>query len=398
MISVDQARQFVLQNVPTSAYVSTVPLSQSLGKRLAADIHSDVDSPPYDKSLVDGYAVLSSDLAGGVTSFDVLEEVTAGLVPTHSVAAGQATRIMTGAPMPNGADCVVMIEQSTLDGSSVTLTYDPPLRPGANVMDQGRSLRAGDRVLSAGTIVRAIEIALLAEVGFQDVPVADAPTVAVLSTGDELVEPAVKPALGQIRNSNSYMLSAITESCGGAPTNLGIARDEREALSRLVAEGLTHQFLLLSGGVSAGVLDLVPGVLADAGVKQVFHKVHLKPGKPVWFGVGPDGQMVFGLPGNPVSSLVCFELFVKPALRALLGATPISAPGTAALSHQHQQRGGRPTYFPASLCASTNHVTLVNWQGSADMRSLADANCLAYFPPGEATFEAGDSVEIHSLS
>jgi len=395
MISIAEALQLIRENTGSPSEV-LVDLPESLGHKLTRDIHSDIDSPPHDKSLVDGYTVQSNDLLHGTRIFEVQEEITAGEVPTKRVEAGQTSRIMTGAPMPAGADCVVMIEQSDLssDGDQVQLSLDSPLLAGTNVMPRGKSMQSGEMVLEAGHTVRPIEIALLAEVGCNQVPVIKRPTVAVMSTGDELVEPGQTPAAGQIRNSNSYMLAALAKRSGAIPSNLGIGRDNQKDLARLVDEGLKHDVLLLSGGVSAGVLDLVPSVLEAAGVQKVFHKVHLKPGKPVWFGVGPNGQLVFGLPGNPVSSLVCFHLFVRAAMRQLLGVEDLSHM-THKLVAAHVHRGDRPTYFPAKFAAVG--VSLVDWKGSADMRSLTEANCLVYFPPGDHEVAAGTDVDVYWL-
>jgi molybdopterin molybdotransferase len=224
----------------------------------------------------------------------------------------------------------------------------------------------------------------------------------VLSTGNELVPADQTPAAGQIRNSNSPMLAACVRKACAVPLELGIARDERDELRRLIERGLAADVLVLSGGVSAGVLDLVPGVLAELGVEQVFHKVRLKPGKPLWFGVlacAPPRQratLVFGLPGNPVSSLVCFELFVRPAIQQLSGRTAATPIKTARLAAEFQHRGERPTYQPAQFCEHAQGAIAkpLFWQGSADLRTLAAANCLIRFPAGDRHYPAGEAVEV----
>jgi molybdopterin molybdotransferase len=276
------------------------------------------------------------------------------------------------------------------------------LARGQNILPRGRSMFRGEVVLTAGSRIRPIEMGLLAEVGCVHLKVVRQPSVAILSTGNELVPSDETPAAGQIRNSNGPMLLAAVRQAGGAPIDLGIARDEHQELSRLIARGLEADVLVLSGGVSAGVLDLVPGVLAELGVEQVFHKVRLKPGKPLWFGVlrgqGP-ARLVFGLPGNPVSSLVCFELFVRPALERLAGYGPIDRRVSARLTAPFAHRGDRPTWHPARLETSDggDEVLPLRWQGSADLRTLAGANALASFPAGDRQYAPGEVVNCQRL-
>ncbi len=345
MLSVEEALDHVLGRARARRPAAR-PLSDVLGLVLAEDVTSDVDSPPHDKSLVDGYAVVAADLAGGSAELDFLEEITAGAVPRHAVTPGATSRVMTGAPIPEGADAVVMVEQSEWLGGAgagrVRLGMDG-LEAGRNIMRRAASMKRGDRVLVAGCPLRAIEIGILAEVGRAHVQVVPRPTVAVLATGNELVPPPVVPGPGHIRNSNGPMLLAAAAQAGAAGYDLGIARDEPAVLRERIGAGLGYDVLVISGGVSAGVLDLVPGMLGELGVEQVFHKIRLKPGKPLWFGVQrADGgdRLVFGLPGNPVSSLVCFELFVRPAIARLAGRTDGGLSETQArLAASRSQRG-----------------------------------------------------------
>ncbi len=406
MLSVDEALQAVLTRSRTKAPVVR-PLADALGLVLAEDVASDVDSPPHDKSVVDGYAVVAADLAGGLAELDVLEEVTAGAVPTRTVSTGKSTRIMTGAPLPEGADAVVMIEQSQpLDPGeplSRVRIDSPKVVAGQNIMRRAVSMARGDLVLRAGRVLRAIDVGVLAEVGRTRVKVVERPTVAVMATGNELVPSDRIPAAGQIRNSNSPLLLAAASAAGADAVDLGIARDERNALGEAIGRGLECDVLVISGGVSAGVLDLVPSVLAECGVEQVFHKVNLKPGKPLWFGVlksASGERLVFGLPGNPVSSFVCFELFVRPAIGRLAvrtdaGLASISVP----LAVDFMQRSDRPTYHPARLAIVEGRAGIepLRWQGSGDLRTLIEANALAYFPPGQRAFRAGEIVQALRL-
>ena len=301
MLSVAEALQLVLHQArPLSP--RRIPAAEALGCTLADAVTSDIDSPPHDKSIVDGYALRSADVGAAGAELTILEEVTAGAVPTKEVVAGTATRIMTGAPLPAGADAVVMIEQTTQTGERVRIDA-PAVRAGQNIMRRAVALARGQQVLAPGGRLRPIELGLLAEIGRTSVLAVPRPNVAVLATGNELVEPGEMPGPGQIRNSNGPLLAALVRQTGATPIDLGIARDDAADLRSKVSAGLAHDVLVLSGGVSAGVLDLVPQVLAELGVRQVFHKVNLKPGKPLWFGVHPRSAgvstLVFGLPGNP---------------------------------------------------------------------------------------------------
>jgi len=270
-------------------------------------------------------------------------------------------------------------------------------------MPRATSIQAGGVVLRRGQEIRPIEIGILSEVGATVVSVHAKATVAVLSTGNELVSSDVFPSAGQIRNSNGPMLESLVQRPGGQPVNICIGRDSREELNELVARGLSQDVLVLSGGVSAGVLDLVPEALAANGVEQVFHKVHLKPGKPIWFGVTQDSdkpKLVFGLPGNPVSSLVCFELFVRPALRAIAGhQQTVLERRSELLAHDFQHRGDRPTYFPGRRLVNEGEsvIELLAWKGSADLTTLAQADCLACLPPGARNFSCGEPIAVYLL-
>jgi molybdopterin molybdotransferase len=246
-------------------------------------VTSDIDSPPHDKSVVDGYALRAADVGSPNARLRVLEEVTAGMVPTRTVESGTATRIMTGAPIPDGADSVVMVEQTELDADGRQVCIQTvPARAGQNIMRRAASLSRGQTVLSPGTRLRAIELGVLAEVGRTAVSIVAQPTVAVVPTGNELVDHWQVPGPGQIRDSNGVLISNLATQVGAEAHCLRIATDDEACLRERMETGFTCDVLLLSGGVSAGVLDLVPQVLQDLGVEQVFHKVNLKPGKPLW--------------------------------------------------------------------------------------------------------------------
>jgi len=408
MLSVEEALEQVL-SAAQSLLPQKVAARDALGLVLAEDVASDVDSPPHDKSIVDGYAIIAADLAAGPAEFDVLEEVTAGDVPRAQVVSGAAVRIMTGAPLPEGADSVVMVEQSEMLAGSGAGLGRVRLSPrkvtrGQNIMRRAVSMARGDRVLAAGHVLRAIELGLLAEVGRTEVLAIPRPRLAVLATGNELVPPSEKPAPGLIRNSNSPMLVAAAQTAGAVASDLGIARDERRDLEQRIAEGRKADVLVLSGGVSAGVLDLVPAVLSSLGSEPIFHKIRMKPGKPLWFGVKRHGAeqttLVFGLPGNPASSFVGFELLVRPAIARLSGRSPRASESSAQLAGEFTHRGDRPTFHPSLLAEQGGEplVRPLRSQGSGDLRVWVEANCLACFPAGDYSLAAGDEVRVRPLS
>jgi molybdopterin molybdotransferase len=405
MLTVDEALGQVLAHAQSKS-AARVALSDAVGLILAENIAADLDSPPYDKSMVDGYAVRTIDLAGGHGELTVLEEIMAGMTPSQPIEAGTCTRIMTGAPIPAGADAVVMQEltQAAAGDSRPVQFRDERLRPGQNVVRQGVAMRRGDIVLRAGGLTTPAAIGLLAEVGRVEVSAIPAAGVAVLATGNELVSPSERPVAGQIRNSNGPMLVAAARQAGATAVDLGVARDNRESMRLKLAEGLERDVLVISGGVSTGILDLVPATLAELGVREVFHKIRMKPGKPLWFGVKEHSAdrrtLVFGLPGNPVSSFVCFELFVKPALAKVAGRDPATVHRvvTARLTSEFTHRGDRPTYHPAVVESLHDKagptVAPLRWFGSADLRGLADANALVIFPAGDFSYAVGEPTQV----
>lgn len=399
MLTVDEALSRILATVvPGSA--ETIALHDCTQLTLAEDLKTPHDSPPFDKAMMDGFAVSAEHFGTGPQTLDVVETITAGTVPTVALGPGTAARIMTGAPVPPGADCVVPIEKTEFnEGNPVTVRISgDDVSAERHVLRQGHITKAGEDLMSAGVTLQAQQIAVLAEFGLHQLSVRKRPSVAVLATGDELL-PIDQPLTpGHIRNSNEPMLVSQVERAGGMPVALGVAKDTRESLGPLISQGLECDILLLSGGVSAGTLDLVPSELKSAGVEQVFHKVQMKPGKPLWFGKRTvDGRhtYVFGLPGNPVSSMVCFELFVRTAMRAISGCTNPAPPIVeATLTDNVAIRGNRETWFPCRLAQSADKLqaTTVPWGGSADLRATAEANGMCRLIPREEGFAAGDRV------
>jgi len=395
MLSVSEAQTVVLNHARSLPPGRSSVSVELLGQVLAENVASDLDMPPFDKSLMDGFAVRSADLPQGKATLSIIEEVTAGQTPQRALQTMQATRIMTGAPIPVGADAVVMIERTRLTADGRVEVEDKPPRPGQNIMTRGREMRRGETVLESGCVLRPQEFGILASVGKTSVAVIPRPTVAILTTGNEVVDASRQPGPGQIRNGNGPMLHAQVARAGGIPRSLGIAPDVAPKLRSMIEEGLQSNILVLSGGVSAGKLDLVPGVLEELGVQAHFHKVALKPGKPILFGTWGTGTLVFGLPGNPVSALVGFELFVRPAIRRLAGHEKVGPFFVeATLEEPFTYKTDRPTYYPAALDAESRRVRPVPWFGSPDLRALSRANAFLVIAAGEHQLPAGHVVSV----
>lgn len=402
MLSVSDALGMVLAKTERSA-VETVALANALHRVLAVDLLTPHDSPPFDKSLMDGFAVTTSASADQeLIQLAVVETITAGMVPTKAVTRTHAVRIMTGATLPANCDCVVPIERTQFDESTpdqVVIPRDAVVAE-ANLMRRGTAARQGSQLLCAGTELQPQQIAALAEFGQAGLPVYRRPTVAVLATGDELIPYDQPLRSGAVRNSNEPMLLAQAATCGACPVSLGVARDTVAELSIRIQQGLEHDVLLLSGGVSAGTLDLVPQQFAAAGVEQIFHGVDMKPGKPLWFGIRRHKSrttLVFGLPGNPVSSLVCFELFVRPALKKISG---IGGQGRSALvarlTHSFTVKGNRPVYQPAVISVDEGQLKVrpVAWNGSSDLKATVEANGMALMTSAHGGYHAGELLSV----
>jgi molybdopterin molybdotransferase len=403
MLSVGEALDAVMKEARVLA-PEMCPLEKALGCVLAEAVTADLDAPPFDKALVDGYAVRTADLEGSELALSIGELVTAGRIPSRALGHREAAVIMTGAPIPSGCDAVVMHERTrTNDG--VVIFEDAPIKRGQNLLPRGAEMRAGDLVLERGSLLNPAQLGVLASVGKNVVKVIPRPRVSIVSTGDELVEPGETPGPGQIRNSNAVMLHALAAESGAIAETLPIARDEAGELAKILDRALEADVVVVTGGVSAGQRDLVPEALASLGVRRVFHKISLKPGKPLWFGVAPPrygrtGAIVFGLPGNPVSGLVGFMLFVRPALAALAGRSVVSSPlMNVKLAGGFAQRGERVTCYPARLVVNgdfespgLHSIKTLDWAGSADLRTVASADGFAVFPAGDRDFAPGETV------
>ncbi len=407
MIEIEKALELIATTVRANGSES-VPLENAVGRVLTEAVNADVDSPPHTKSMMDGFAVRAADIQPGAV-LSVVETIVAGDVPTQSLSSGKCSRIMTGAPLPNGADAVIMIEQATFNDNEsderVSFSIDR-VEPSKYVVEKAASFGRGEQIFAPGHRVRPLDIGLLAEVGAHEVTAARQVHAAVLPTGNELVLANQKPHAGQIRNSNGPMLVAMLQNQNVVTQDLGIGRDDPQDLRAKIALGLESDLLVLSGGVSAGTMDLVPSLLQASGVVEVFHKVRVKPGKPIWFGVlrreNDRSTYVFGLPGNPVSSLVGLQLFVRSAIARMNGYQDLQPTLTLAeLDTGHVARGDRPTYWPAMWLdndSASRRIRPLKWLGSSDLRALGHADALIYFPSSKNEFLSGESVQVLSLA
>lgn len=401
MISVEEARDIILKEIKVLGDEKVV-LPAALGRSLSSQIISPINHPPWDNSAMDGYAVRYGDTRSASrenpVGLKVVEEIPAGILPKKAVGPGEASKIMTGAPMPQGADAVVMVEETKGSEGWVEIYEAPEL--GEHIRRKGEALTAGAAVLEKGTAIRSAEIALLASIGKSIVPVYQKPRVAVLATGDELAD--LDEALGddKIVNSNGYGLSAQVTEAGGLAINLGIAKDNKADLRQKIASGLSADFLLISGGVSMGDYDFVIEVLESLGVTMRFWKVAMKPGKPLAFGM-KDGLPIFGLPGNPVSSMVTFEQFVRPAILKASGREKYLRPLiSAVLEEEIKKQPGRRQFLRAFVYVKDGifHVRSTGHQGSGVLMSLVKANALLVLTEQGEIVKAGERVRVQLLS
>lgn len=387
----DEARRIVIERVRQQCSrpaVQKVPFNEALGRVLADEILADRDHPPFNRSVRDGFALRAEDLPGPVK---VIGEVRAGGVFEGRAGQGEAVEIMTGAPVPDGSDCVVMVEHVRRDGASVTV--DRAYKAGDNISPMGSEAQAGERVLAAGTKVGFAGIGLIASVGLSEVPVYRRPRVAVLATGDEIVGEGTTPLPHQIRNSNSYSLAAQVRLAGGEAVILPVAPDLLDETVALIEQGLECDLLLLSGGVSAGKYDVVEQALERVGAEFYFDRVLIQPGQPLVFGRA-QGKFFFGLPGNPASTMVCFEVFARAALDLLSGMEETRLPLTMArLTRPFKHRPGLTRFLPASLEEGAR-LTPTGWAGSGDIGAMARANCWLVAEPDKAEYAEGDLMQV----
>ena len=408
VLTFEDARRTVEDHAARVHAVGTelVDLLSAGGRVLAEPVLADRDFPPFPRSTRDGYAVRSSDLTQIPTTLELIGEIkageTLGNIPSD-VGKGQAVSIMTGAPVPNGADAVVMVEYTSLRGDRVEITRKA--EPAENIVPRGAEARQGSLLIDRGTRINDAAIALAASAGKSELQVYKRPRVAVLTTGDEIVDIHKVPGPTQIRNSNSYSLAVQVRQAGGDPFLLPVAPDEPAALRGLIEEGLRADLLLMTGGVSMGRYDLVEQVLAELKAQFFFTGAKIQPGRPVVFGkcgssapsAEESGTYLFGLPGNPVSTMVTFELFARPMLEALAGTTARKLLFVyAKLKSEIRVKPGLKRFLPAILSGEyeDSQVELVAWQGSGDVAATARANCYIVIAPDRDLIPAGQFVPV----
>lgn len=391
MITFNEAYQIVIDHALLMG-TENVPLDQSLNRILAQDIVCDMDMPPFNKAAMDGYACRQEDLKNELT---VIENIAAGYTPTQAIGPNQCSKIMTGAMVPEGADCVIMVEY-TEDLSTDTIRYLKDATK-SNICIQAEDVKTGDTVLTKGARIQPQHIAILATTGYVNPLVSKQPRVAVISTGSELVPPAQKPSGPQIRNSNGWQLSAQVTAMGAIATNYGIAKDTKEDTDTIIAKVMKeNDILILSGGVSMGDFDLVPASLKANGFELLFDSVAIQPGRPSTFGVVKNTRC-FALPGNPVSTFIQFEMLVKPFLFAMMGHADqpvlVEAQTTAQIKRRNTTRAA---VIPIKF-TTPNTIKQIDYHGSAHINAMCNTDGFVVIPIGEESIEKGSRVDVRLL-
>jgi len=401
MISVAEAIQIVREKTH-SLGSEKVDLPNALGRVLAHEIVADSDLPPFDRSQMDGYAVCAGDTTAAPVSLRIVGESAAGKGWHKRMEAGEAVRIMTGAPVPDGADSVQQVEltHELKDGTVVELLS--PVEHGKSIVRRGEEIKAGETILQPGVTINAAMMAVLAAFGYAEVQVARRPRVAVAATGSELVGVNEQPGLDQIRDSNNYSISAYAELAGAVVQRLPLTRDETSLLKHQIAEAANNcDVVVTSGGVSMGVYDVTKLALKELDAEIFFERVALRPGKPIVFARLPGGALFFGLPGNPVSVSVTFNLFTRTALLAMQGVNePVLKQETAVLARAVKGTNDRESYLPAQLTTNDDGELIafpLKWGGSSDFVSFALTTALVIIPAGVKSMEAGSLVKAIRL-
>jgi len=398
MVGVEHALKTILDST-TVMQNETLPFRSASGCTLAEEVYADIDIPPFNKSAMDGYAIRSRDSLEGTTDFTVTGICAAGSIPEIGIGPGECMKIMTGAPIPEGADAVVMIEKTKLL-SQGRVRINGPVVVGQNICKRGEDIGQGECVLRSGSVVTAPEIAVFASVGKTEVLVVKRPSIAVLSTGSEIIEPEQKPPNGAIRNSNGPMLSSLAEKLGCRVEYLGIGRDDMDELRTLVERGLDKDVFLVSGGVSMGDYDLIPEILKEEGADIFFHKVRIKPGKPLLF-ARRGACSIFGIPGNPVSNFTTFHMFIKPALLKMMGRKDYMPIFLHASIEEDVHRKGPRTYIMPGRYRVQEGVLMVRpfkLNGSADIVGCNGCNALVLIDRSRNSIRQGETAEVMLLS
>ena len=404
MITFDDAFRLMMNAVACMG-TERVSIDEALGRILAEDVVSDISMPPFDKSAMDGYACRRADLANELT---VLETIPAGYTPQKAIGPNQCSKIMTGAVVPDGANCVIMVEYTKQQGKGKIRFIGKETRD--NICLKGEDIKAGDIVLRKGSMIKVQHIAVLAAVGISNPLVANRPNVGIAATGDELIEPSQKPHGGQIRNSNSYQLTAHVKSAGGLPTNYGIVPDNRESMNSILKKAISeNNVIILSGGVSAGDFDIVPQILAENGFSLLFEKIAIKPGRPMVFGVKklPNGKKTgnsdvdqifcFGMPGNPVSVFTMFELLARPFLAKMMGHDFRPHITYGFLEKKLTRKNTEVDSWMPVQVEEGGTVTLVEYHGSAHINAMCQADGLLCVPAGVEEIKEGSKVAVRQI-
>jgi molybdopterin molybdotransferase len=406
MLSVEESLDKILSNTKVLG-AETRPILESQGQVLVEDIFADIDIPLMDNSAMDGYAVRSEDILGASLQspsiLRVIDTVIAGMISQHRITPGTAIRIMTGAPIPSGADCVVPFEHTDKQAqNSEEVGVYREVRKGSNIRKTGEDIRKGSIVASKGTVIKPAHIGVLASLGKIKVTVVRKPRIAILATGNELVETDQPLPPGKLYDSNSYTMAALVARYGGIPDILGIAGDSEDSLASLVHRGLHADMLITTGGVSVGDFDIVKDLLEKEG-RIIFWTVRMKPGKPVVFGVFPVGNrevLHLGLPGNPVSAMIAFEIFARPAILKMSGKTKFEKTVIKAISEDTlKNEDGRRVYARAIVDRRNNHyfARVTGPQGSNILTSMSQANGLVIVPEDKPVVKPGEVVEVIML-
>ena len=388
MIKLNQAMEIINKQTP-SVKLETVKTENSLGRLLPKALTSTIESPPFSKAAMDGYAVQSTDTS---REFTILETIGAGETPSETVQQGECVKIMTGAVMPEGTDKVIRVEYTERNGTVMTIKQN---ERGTNVIFRAENLKIGDPVLSPG-IIGAKELGIIASLGLSEIEVVKKPVMGVITTGSELKNPGEKLQSGEIYNSNGFQMCAQITENGGIPKYYGIVKDDRISLSNTIKDALKNcDVLLLSGGVSKGEFDYVPEILQENGVETLFHRVAIKPGRPTFFGKNKD-TYIFGLPGNPVSSFVVFEVMVKSLLYRMAGLEykPMLFKGTLSKT-LHRKDTERTEFYPVII--EGNIIRPIKYLGSSHLNALADANGLLSIGMGTEELKEGEQVDVRPL-
>lgn len=388
MISFEEAYKTVMDSAFSTGN-ELVPFTESPGRILAQDVMSDMDMPPFDKSSMDGFACRKDDLD---SELEIIETIPAGKRPLKTVGKGECSRIMTGAPVPNGADSVILVEDSVITPSGKMRFTGKYLKQ--NISIRGEDIKKGDVVLKSGKQITPQDIAVIASVGCTSLLVSKFPVVGVISSGDELVEPHLSPDVSQIRNSNAYQILAQLQRTGGTGIYYGIARDDEEVTFKIIERALTEcDIVLITGGVSMGDFDFIPSVLVRAGVNILFSRVNVQPGKPTTFGIR-DRSLVFGLPGNPVSSFIQFEMLVRPLILKMMGNSRRQVSIALPMKEEYKRRSSDRMGLIPVIITDESCVLPVEYHGSAHINSYSCADGIISIPAGKIMINKGERVSV----